>query len=272
MREKSIGLLEQYEIACIRPGRYPELLHLKKSKKIKYMILLLLFLVFLEVGIPFAAWDYSVGGLGHFITEGIPTFSISKEGLKTKDKVDTELAGFIHVQIDANKKQFTMQDITEKYPVEFLVSGHNFMVKTLNPMTQFYDLQEVDFSKLGEIHVNNETLLALKPLVYLTAVLTFVFSLIAKAVWYIICALTYGLIARGMVRTVEGRTVTSGQAFEIGLFAKTIFAILESITVCIDSLISASMLFTVVRIFFTMGLIRRAEVAVLGESIKKEGV
>lgn len=256
---KELGLLDQFEIACLRPGKYSELLPLKKGRKLLYFLILLALLTCIEVVIPMLAWNFSVGGIKNYILKDIPAFTISDQKFSMDEKVDLEFGGAIHLVIDDSKEKYTLNDLEGEYPAEIMISQSNALIDSMDMV------QEIRFSEFGNAEITNKSLLVLVPFIRISMGLYVLMMAVTRGGMYLFWALGYALICKGMVRTPVGRTVSFADAFTFSFYAKTLFAIVDSINICIGGKIDETILI-IVSVFVTMAYIRKAEFSMLGGS------
>lgn len=255
-KENRIGFLEQFKIACIKPSLYKKLLDIKSGRKWIYLLILILSLVFVEEGIPFAGWDVSVGGLKNFVENRIPEFTLNSSGLKMEAPIVIEGDNSSRIIVDSGVKQYKKGDLEEDYTMEILASESNVLIKNGQVV------QEILFSSLGDRVMDQNTLVELLPFFRFMLFIYALVTIVTKTVVYLFWTLCFGLICRSAVRSPEGDMVTIGEAMELSFYAKTLPALLSSINVCLGYLING-MTMTMISIFLTMIYLYRAEFAVL---------
>ena len=128
-QESKIGFLWQYVIACVHPSQYKELIRKKKGAFIGYISVLIMFLVFIENVIPFAAWTASVGGFENLFLERIPGFTLEKGEFHSESPIDFTIGGVVRVKADSSVEQFKESDFQSDYVQELLVGKKNILIK-----------------------------------------------------------------------------------------------------------------------------------------------
>lgn len=255
-KEREVGLLEQLEIACIRPKKYNELLQNKKSKRWRYILVLAFLLVFIEAIIPMVAWDVSVGGLKNFVEKGLPAFEITSKGLNMEDEIEIKVPGVAKVIVDPNRDAFTKEDIKGNYSSQVLISKNNALFINMNLS------QEVSFASLKEGVIDNSTLVSMIPMARVSFALYLVLLVVTKIVVYLWWTLVFAFICRSVVKTDKGKMVTMSQAFEITFYARTLSEVISSVNVCLGGFVDGMSLL-IASVFLTMGYIRLGEISVL---------
>ena len=240
-QESKIGFLWQYVIACVHPSQYKELIRKKKGAFIGYISVLIMFLVFIENVIPFAAWTASVGGFENLFLERIPGF----------------------VKADSSVEQFKESDFQSDYVQELLVGKKNILIKMPSGK------QVISLSQFKNWRLNNQGLVEMLPALYMFLAFYLVVLLITKAVQYLLVALAFALICRGSVRRSDGKMVSMAESFYIAVYARTLAAIIGSVNAALGYRID-SMILMIVTVFITMGFIMRGEISVLDTQTSKE--
>ena len=253
-QESKIGFLWQYVIACVHPSQYKELIRKKKGAFIGYISVLIMFLVFIENVIPFAAWTASVGGFENLFLERIPGFTLEKGEFHSESPIDFTIGGVVRVKADSSVEQFKESDFQSDYVQELLVGKKNILIKMPSGK------QVISLSQFKNWRL---------PALYMFLAFYLVVLLITKAVQYLLVALAFALICRGSVRRSDGKMVSMAESFYIAVYARTLAAIIGSVNAALGYRID-SMILMIVTVFITMGFIMRGEISVLDTQTSKE--
>ena len=262
-QESKIGFLWQYVIACVHPSQYKELIRKKKGAFIGYISVLIMFLVFIENVIPFAAWTASVGGFENLFLERIPGFTLEKGEFHSESPIDFTIGGVVRVKADSSVEQFKESDFQSDYVQELLVGKKNILIKMPSGK------QVISLSQFKNWRLNNQGLVEMLPALYMFLAFYLVVLLITKAVQYLLVALAFALICRGSVRRSDGKMVSMAESFYIAVYARTLAAIIGSVNAALGYRID-SMILMIVTVFITMGFIMRGEISVLDTQTSKE--
>lgn len=262
-QESKIGFLWQYVIACVHPSQYKELIRKKKGAFIGYISVLIMFLVFIENVIPFAAWTASVGGFENLFLERIPGFTLEKGEFHSESPIDFTIGGVVRVKADSSVEQFKESDFQSDYVQELLVGKKNILIKMPSGK------QVISLSQFKNWRLNNQGLVEMLPALYMFLAFYLVVLLITKAVQYLLVALAFALICRGSVRRSNGKMVSMAESFYIAVYARTLAAIIGSVNAALGYRID-SMILMIVTVFITMGFIMRGEISVLDTQTSKE--
>ena len=255
-QENQIGFFGQLKIACFQPRKYKSLLEKKTGNHVRFFIVLFLFLVFVETVIPFAAWNASVGGFRNLFLNRVPEFKLADGEMTIASPISFDIGGILHVTVNSDKEAFSAKDFQEEYQEEFLISKTNIMIKIGQNMSN------VELSSLKDMTMTNQDLVEMFPFIKGMLIMYFVISLLAKVIQYLLAALIFGLFCRTGVRSPDGKFLSIRDAFVIGLYAKTFFAILTSLNICLGYLIS-SFWMMMLSVFGTIDYIYRAELWIL---------
>ena len=256
VEEKQVGFWQRYFIACFRPSRYTELFSKKKGVHVGYLLLLMVFLFFIEGIIPFAAWDITVGGYRNLVLNRVPEFTIQDGVMKMDNPMEFTIGQATRVCVSSDVEKYKADDFDNKYSEEILVSSTNILFKAAGRMT------EVSMDSFKGRTINNETLASASPLFHVMVGIYFIVSFLTCAARYLIQAGFFAILCRVGVRTEDGRTVSFKQVFLIALYARTLFAVLESINICLGYLVS-DFLLIFLSAMVTMSYIYRAQAELL---------
>lgn len=255
-QDNQSGFFRQYFIACFQPRKYKSLLERRTRSHVGYVILLMIFLLIIDTVIPFGAWMASVGGFQNLFLNRLPAFTLEDGTFDIASPVSFDIGGVIHVEMDSTVESFTQSDFQEKYQEEILISKTNACIRLGNRGS------EIKWSSLKNVTLNNQGLTAMIPVLVLLLFIYFLSAFLTKILQYLIIALGFGLICRAGVKSPEGKFVSIKESFLIALYAKTLFAIISSVNICLGYLIS-SFWVTMISIIIIMSYIYKAEVSVL---------
>ena len=250
------GLFDQIPISFFKPSRYKELLHLKKSRLVGFVIFITFLSFALETLIPFLAWDVSVGGLNNMVTNGIPSFTLENGVFEIESPMEIKMPGFIYIKADSSVEANKQEEVNIDYPEVILISRTNMMLKNSGMV------YEIKFSDVEQT-VNNQSLLNVMPVAKVMLVITFVLTYLTKVAAYLISVLFFALISRTMARDKEGKPVPFRTAFIFAIYARAPFVLLSGINACLGNPIGPIWVIFL-GVFMTMHYIFVAEKAELG--------
>lgn len=261
-QQNQIGFFGQLKIACFQPRKYKSILEKKTSSHVRYFALVFLFLVLVKMVIPFAAWDMSVGGFKNLFLNRVPEFKLENGTMNMASPISFDVAGVLRVQVNSDKDAFTAKDFEEVYQEEFLISKNNIMIKVGGQMSN------LELSSVKDVTMTNQDLVELLPFIHGMVVMYFLMSLLTEIIQYVVMAMAFGMFCRAGVRTKDGKYLTIKEAFIIGMYAKTLFAILTGLNFCLGYLIS-SFWMMMISVAGTIDYIYRAELWILQPELGK---
>ncbi len=225
---KNMSIADRFITAMFLPGDYPALLKLKAGKVISYIILLALLLSLVQYGIPVLAAIAGYRGVGNYITEQLPDFSLENGifTLSEKYERDDDKTG-IYILIDTDKEAFTVDDIDKDMLQVMLISRTNILM--YNNITGVSGMvQEQKFSDFSNLKINNESVAGMAPMIYAGMFFAFLFVCFMTFAEYMISALFYALILYVLSRLMQGR-VPFAAIYKIALFAQTLGALVSAV-------------------------------------------
>ncbi len=255
--DREIGFLEQYAVSCCRPSRYNILMKGKKGSFVAYLLFLSLLLFILQYGIPFLAWDCSVGGLKNLFLKHMPAFQVENGAMTIDSPIDMELGGAIHIYVDSSVDTYDVSELDGSYVMEVMAGRTGILYQNNNRVAQ------LEISDLGNVAFSNSTLAAHVPLFRLLLGIYLVLFYLLILIRYCFIAMIFALILRSSVRNEAGDCVTFEQAFCIAVYARTLFAILSAVNGCLGNP-AGSMFVTAVSVAGSMIFMIRGEASVLG--------
>lgn len=260
-QEKKPGGIERLYIACFRPSRYKELLSVKTARHVVYACCIIFFLVFIETMLPFAAWDFSVGGLNRLINERFPAFTVENGVMKIESPVEFNINGVIRFKADSGVEKFRKKDLDEEYQEEFLFSSSNVLIKLADRVV------DIPMEEVSKTRLDNQSMVNAIPFLRILLGIYFLSSYVIKGAEYMIAAVFFAFLCRAAIRAPDGRFVTLKGTIVIAIYAKTLFSLVHSVNICMGSPVGETLML-IIGTFGTIAFIDRAEAAVLNVSFK----
>lgn len=248
---------DQIPIAFFKPQAYKCFLPIKKKFLAGFVLFVVALSFLLEYGIPFAAWDVSVGGIENLITNGIPKFTLEGGVLNMESPMDINMNGVIHIAVNTDKENYSQKDMKEEYVEEILLSKNNMLIKHTSMVS------EVKFADHQDFKMDNASLLELVPFIKGSFLFTGIFIFLTKIAMYLVSTLFFSILCRVGIRTKDGKTIGASEAFCFSIYGRSLFMILTSVNICLGYIIN-NFFVTIFGVFFTMRYIFRAEVSYLG--------
>ena len=218
-----ISIIDQFIYAVFKTKEYPTLLKQGMGRALNFAFVMSILITIMAFVIPLVGYQLSLSGLRNFFKEGIQEFTI-EDGVLTMDgMIDMNFFG-IDVTVDPSVEQYTANDFDENALAQILVSKHNVIIKN----TIFVD--NISFSSLKDITINNDFLVQLVPFIYGTEVFLVIMILIMQFLWYLLGAAGYTLVALSFVslKPTVSQTIAISDLFQIGIYCKTLMSFLTA--------------------------------------------
>lgn len=257
-KEKKMKMVDQFMIAMFSPGEYGKLLKLSVGRLVAFLTCLLILVTVIQVVIPITGAIAGMGGLQNIFLNRIPDFELKDGAFTYNDRFeikDEEIGAY--VLIDTSKEWMSDDDLqnSNSYVEEILVGQKNMIIRNSIGGVQSIR-EEYKFSDFGSLHVNNEILAKYTPVFYGIIGFGFLASLISAVIRYLASALLYTGFVYFLTRMLPQQSMSFGEMYKVGLYAKTIGAIVVAVTLCIggDLIILAGDTFAV---FVTIMIMNR---------------
>lgn len=218
--QKRIGFFDQI-IYSVQPNKYKELLKQPGKSVVFYVILLGLCLCIMDYVIPVAGYMTSFGGVDHLITKVLPKIEFSQGQLQTDGKIEIGRDSTVHILVDTSLEKIEAENIQkDKYISEILIGQNNMII-----YSSYMGTAEMEFAQYKDASFNNESLLSLKPWIYMILIINFFTTLFAELFRYLISALPLAVV--GWLMGGPDRTGRLGffKIYMLALYAKTAVAL-----------------------------------------------
>ncbi|MGN0438719.1 MAG: DUF1189 family protein [Lachnospiraceae bacterium] len=226
--EKKMTMADRFMIAMFSPKEYEKILCEKTDKLVCFLILLILLFTMVRYVIPGAAILTGMGGIKGIVTREIPDFSLENGEFAVGERIekDDEMTG-VYVLVDTSVEIFSEADVPANVMEAVLVSKTNMLV--YNEYSPYGGKsQEMRFSDLKDITLNNNILAQMAPAIYcllFTFLLALYFSeLIKYLLWGLFFAIFFTLAANVWMHPVE-----FGKAYKTSMYAQVIGTLVYSI-------------------------------------------
>ena len=246
---KKIGFFDQI-IYSVRPSKYKELLKQPVKRVVLFMILLGLCLTIMNFVIPVTGWMVGFGGLDHLIMETLPKIEMKDGKLAVGSRIEMGEGGNFHILVDTDVKKVDEKAIdSEKHMVDIVVGEENAILYNSVAGTV-----EVDFTKTPELFMNNKSILAMKPFLYMLLIIAFISNIISEIIGYLVGALPFAVVEWVIGGTTFKERLKFSQIFILSLYAKTAAALFLAFNAS-AKLVSDGIILMYVAMFVTMYLL-----------------
>lgn len=243
---EKMKMSDRFITAMFLPKEYDKLLKLKMNKLISYIVCLTLLVTVIQYAIPTLGAIAGMGGIRNIILNETPDFSL-KDGVFSYDekleKKDNDLKSY--VLIDTTVDEFTKEDLPDDMVQVIMVSKSNMLV--FNGATGFGNLQESKFKDMPEIVINNQSVAKMAPFIYISLFFFFGIAYFFVLGKYLFMALIYSGMVFFFVKGIM-TDLTFGKTYKVAIFAQSIGAVVEAVTICIgtDLFITAGTAFSII--------------------------
>ena len=230
----NMSMADRFITAMFLPNEYNSLLKLKMSKVISYFCVLILLASVVQFAIPALAAVAGYGGVRAYILNELPEFSL-KNGELFVDEVieeDNSDAG-VYMIVNTDVVKYTEDDIPKEMLQAMMVSKTNIIM--YNNITGMNGLvQEQPFSLYGSLNIDNESIAAMAPVIYVCMFFIFVMLYIVSFVRFLLAGVMYAVIML-LLSKILMTDLSFGKIFEISLFAQTVNVLVTAVAYCIGS-------------------------------------
>lgn len=229
METEKIGVLDQLAYS-VQPSKYKELVGQPRRKIITYTLFLAVLVAFMQVVIPVIGWFSSFGGLDHLFTEVLPVIELQDGKLSVGNKIEIGTNGSTYVLIDTERVTMQQSDLdTKKYSAEILVAEENMII--YNSMS---GTMELKFADLGDVTLNNDSLVSSKFLVYLVIGLTFLLQIGNQILELVLSGFFLVICCWGPFRIKKAPKMRFPSILALAIYAQTAMRLLLAFNSCVE--------------------------------------
>lgn len=204
---------------------YGEFLKNKKGKVFGFGIVLMLIYFAVTVGIPFAKFQITTGGIAAIIEDNVPDFELSDGYLWVDDVIEYEEGGR-YIYIDTDPQYFfydanEMKEYLYDYSQVILMDSEKMIVKDDGQVQGIY------FSDL-DWEFNKDDLLGFVPFAYVFIIIGMLAAYIWMTAWFFFGVLFVALL--GMIAaSCMKYQLTFGQLYLLGIYSRTLPLLIKAV-------------------------------------------
>lgn len=215
---------EQIVYAMSKPGRYGEMIKLKKNRSILYVLVICLAIGIITFVVPMGALIASFGGFEKLCDKQLSTlrYEDGKLALDTKFSLKTE-----DVTIIINTEKTSGKDESINRNGMYLTIGSRKAVLLYTVNGQHYEYGSVELRTFLSDGFNAAKLKKLIPFIYVYLVVMFIGTCIGTFVKYAICALFLVLCIKKYINERELR-LSFGQMFMLCFYGESLGVIISN--------------------------------------------
>lgn len=186
-----LNLAEQLKNAIISPKKYFEMLEQSLSKKIAYIVTICIIVSMMTALIPDIAAIAAFGGFKNLFTERIPAFKVENGKLTSADNFDLNMGG-VHFYVDTEQTAIDPEKLDGTNDLYFAFGSEEYT----SILVQTGMKKEMYRFKVSEVlpdGMDNDSLVKIIPIIYISIVFQFVFTTIFVGVKYMLVCLIFSL-------------------------------------------------------------------------------
>jgi hypothetical protein len=220
MNKSKLNFFEQIKYAVTKPTKYYQLTKTSGGRLTGFVFLFVL-ITSLFLITPVLYYMVGPNGLTDFLNHKLPDFELSNGTLQVDNRVE-EKDGMYYVLIDTNIEKFTTDDVNNGYFSAILISKTNMITY------QYGQTHNIEFSKLGKMHIDNGIIKVIMPFIYLAMIISVIFIYLFMVGFYFFTALCYSIVGI-IVTAVSHFEIKYSRIFKTAIYGKVTTSILSSI-------------------------------------------
>lgn len=245
-------LSEQIVYGMVKPSKYKEILELKRSRWIGYVIVMMLALSVFSFAIPVASTIHGFGGFKNLFTNTLSDFEYSNQELNMEKPYKMTI-GMVHVLVDTEYDTIPI-DILDKDGIYYAIGKKSVkLVYMLGGSVQAEN--DVDLDLLLTEGFNNQTLCDMIPGIYLFLVLMFITTAVGQFISHGFFSLILALCVNSMNKHME-IGLSFGKVFALSFYGQSLYMVVSTVNNIIGIL--PSILVTMVGLFVTIHFVTTA--------------
>ncbi len=237
---------EQIVYGMFRPGKYKELLDLKKGRSVAYVIVMMLVLGIVGFLIPVSATVAGFGGFTELFEKKMAPITY-EEGTMSIERPFSLNLGTVKVVINTEKDHVTEERV--KAPGAYVAFGAKYVNLYISAGGKVDDFGGYKLTDIFPPRLDNQTLVRAVPYIYVYLAVGFLFSCVGYFIKYAIVALIFSIAVNGINKQLA-LGLTFGQVFMLCFYGQTAAMILSNFNTALGLL--PSMIVSVVGIFISV--------------------
>ena len=223
---------EQIVYAMFKPSKYKEMLELKKSRFVVFVIVLMLALGIVRVAVPTAAVITGFGGFENLFINKISPMEYKDDKLSIEEKFEMSV-GTYKVIIDTEDSRFPDEKMRRKGG--YLAFGSEYMTLAYNVGGRVTRYQEIKLDSFLSEGFNNESLQKMIPFIYSYIVFMFIASCGVYFVKYALLSLIFGFFVNS-INKKAGIGLSFGEVFKLCFYGQTLGIIISNFNMALGFL------------------------------------
>ena len=239
-------LSEQIVYGIFKPGKYKEMIELKKGRSVLYVIVMMLALGIVGFAIPTSATIAGFGGFTNLFEKKMAPISYA-EGQMSIERPFSINLGSVKVVINTEKDHVTEEAV--RAPGAYVAFGGKFVNLYISAGGRVEDFGGYRLSDILPPAFDNRTLVRGIPYIYAYLVLAFIISCIGYFLKYAVISLIFSIAVNGLNKQLA-LGMSFGQVFMLCFYGQSAAMLLSNFNAALALL--PSMVVSVVGIFISV--------------------
>lgn len=223
---------EQIVYAMFRPSKYKEMLELKKSRFVLFVIVLMLALGIVRVAVPTAAMITGFGGFENLFTNKMAPMEYKDNKLSIEDKFEMSLGSY---KVIVDTEEAKVADEKMRRRGGYLAFGSEYVTIAYNSGGSVSRYQEIRLDGLLAEGFNNESLKNMIPFIYSYIVMSFIISCLGYFLKYALLSLIFGIFVNSINKTMD-IGLSKGEVFKLCFYGQTLGIIISNFNMALGFL------------------------------------
>lgn len=206
--------------------RYPPYLSLSTGKVVGYFFFLTAIVTLLSAVVPTIGYIVGIGGIGQYLQDHVPEFSLQNGILTMGEPVEYETNG-MRVYINSEVERYTKADLNSNLSMEVLAGRYNAVMNSGGMVS------EINYKDYSALSMDKQGLLKNTPIFYLSLVFVFVVAYVSQAIYIISTVLLLAVIGL-MSNSMYQFKLQFGQLMRLAVYATTILSTLEAVNAALN--------------------------------------
>lgn len=224
MEETNITLSEQIVYGMFKPASYKQLVSVKKGRSILYIMVMMLALCIVTFAVPAGAVITGFGGFEQLFTKNMGELKYS-DGKLSLDRPFEMSFDIYNIIIDTEDEMVADEKLHRDGMNIAIGSG-----KLRISLVMGQNIGDYSVTKLSDIFFSdfdNDTLVSMIPTIYISLVLTFIFTMVGLFIKYAMVSLVFCIVAQSINKSFDLK-LSFGQVFMLCFYGQSLGMVLSN--------------------------------------------
>ena len=249
---------EQLIYAMVKPGNYKELLELKKSRAVIFVLVISLMLGVIGYAVPTAAVISGFGGFHNLFERSMGNMQVVEGQMSIAEPFFMNVSG-LKIIINSEKERVADERMTTEGA--YIAVGKSVIRLAITGNGKATDYATYKVSDFFPDGFSNQTLVGMIPRIYFLLTLVFLAYCVGFFIKYAVLALIFSITIQAVNKRAE-MGLSYGQIFMICFYGQTLGILISNFNSALNLL--PQMLVSLVCIFISIHMITSATMAIKG--------